>query len=385
VEARLSAYLRDAVYGGSSLSAVFRPPLVGGISVFLVLLPFAVRKDVERQKQLKYGRRLKGPELLTPRQFNKVVKGDGIGFKTDEMKEMIRIPTRAESQHIQFIGDTGAGKSALMFQVLRQVQGLGDSAIVYDPAREYVRRFYSPERGDVILNPLDKRCPYWGPAEELRSRSEAKALSVSLFQPPQDRKGEFFIESPQKIFAFLMAYGPTPDELVQWMSNPERSTAGSKARSTRTSLIRERTSNGPVFSAPLDWSQTASACCRKSMKATAHGRLRSGQKSVRVGSFLPRFPPSARRFARYRACGFASFLRRADEGTLSRLLVEVSIVLASGRSNGTSALRDAAAAYKIDTDAIALKVKQDFASKERGRSNASSVTKALPQRVKKSA
>ncbi len=86
----------------------------------------------------------------------------GIGFKTDEMKEMIRIPARAEAQHMQFIGDTGAGKSALMFQVLRQVQSRGDSAIVYDPAREYVRRFYNPERGDVILNPLDKRCPVLG-------------------------------------------------------------------------------------------------------------------------------------------------------------------------------------------------------------------------------
>ncbi len=63
---------------------------------------------------------------------------------------------------MQFIGDTGAGKSALMFQVLRQVQSRGDSAIVYDPAREYVRRFYNPERGDVILNPLDKRCPLLG-------------------------------------------------------------------------------------------------------------------------------------------------------------------------------------------------------------------------------
>jgi len=108
-----------------------------------------------------------------------------------------------------------------MFQVLRQVRSRGDSAIVYDPAREFVKRFYDPERRDVILNPLDKRCPYWGLAEELCSRSEAKALAASLFQPPQDKKGEFFIESPQKIFAFLMAYGPTPDELVAWMSNPE--------------------------------------------------------------------------------------------------------------------------------------------------------------------
>jgi type IV secretory pathway TraG/TraD family ATPase VirD4 len=220
VDARLSTYLRAVVYG-TSLSGFFCPPVLGGGLTFVLLLPFAAMKDVQRQKQLKYGRRLKGPEMLTPQEFNKTVKGDGIGFKTDEMKGMIRIPVRAEAQHMQIIGDTGAGKSALMFQVLRQVCSRGDSAIVYDPAREFVKRFYDPERGDVILNPLDKRCPYWGPAEELRSRSEAKALASSLFQPPQDKKGEFFIESPQKIFAFLMAYGPTPDELVQWMSNPE--------------------------------------------------------------------------------------------------------------------------------------------------------------------
>jgi type IV secretory pathway TraG/TraD family ATPase VirD4 len=221
IDARLRDYMKDVVYGGDSLFSFFRPPLIAGAAVFLILLPFAVLKDVERQKQLRYGRRLKGPEMLTPRQFNRVVKGDGIGFKIDKMRKMLRIPAHAEAQHMQIIGDTGAGKSALMFQLLRQVSSRGDSAIVYDPAREYVKRFYDPTRGDILLNPLDRRCPYWGPAEELRSRSEAKALSVSLFQPPQDKKGEFFIESPQKIFAFLMAYGPTPDQLVQWMSNPD--------------------------------------------------------------------------------------------------------------------------------------------------------------------
>jgi hypothetical protein len=221
LDARFSVYLRGVVYGGSTLLAFFEPPVFGGAGLFLILLPISAFKDVQRQKQLRYGRRLKGPEMLTPQQFNRTVKGDGVGFKTNDMKPMLRIPVRAEAQHMQIIGDTGAGKSALMFQVLRQVQSRGDAAIVYDPAREFVKRFYNPSRGDVILNPLDKRCPYWGPADELRSRSEAKALAASLFQPPQDKKGEFFIESPQKIFAFLMAYGPTPDELVEWMSNPE--------------------------------------------------------------------------------------------------------------------------------------------------------------------
>jgi type IV secretory pathway TraG/TraD family ATPase VirD4 len=221
VDARFSVYLRGVVFNGKSLVAFFQPPVLGGGILFLVLLPIATFKDIQRQKELKYGRRLKGPEMLTPKQFNKTVKGDGVGFKTNDMTPMLRIPMRAEAQHMQIIGDTGAGKSALMFQVLRQVQSRGDAAIVYDPAREFVKRFYNPTRGDVILNPLDKRCPYWGPADELRSRSEAKALAASLFQPPQDKKGEFFIESPQKIFAFLMAYGPTPEELVEWMSNPE--------------------------------------------------------------------------------------------------------------------------------------------------------------------
>jgi len=221
IDASLRDFLKTVIYCGTSISGFFQPPLLAGAVLFLILLPVTTMKDLRRQKQLRYGRRLKGPEMLTPRQFKSTVRGDGIGFKTDGMKTMLRIPARAEAQHMQIIGDTGAGKSALMFQVLRQVRSRGDSAIVYDPAREFVKRFYDPKRGDIILNPLDKRCPYWGPAEELRSRSEAKALAASLFQPPQDKKGEFFIESPQKIFAFLMAYGPSPEQLVKWMSDPE--------------------------------------------------------------------------------------------------------------------------------------------------------------------
>lgn len=221
IDARLRDYLQTAVYGGSNLLAFFQVPLFGGLALFFGVFPFAIVADIRRQKRLRYGRRLKGPEMLTPKEFNRTVEGDGIGFRIDGLKPMLRIPARAEAQHMQIIGDTGAGKSALIFQVLRQVRSRGDSAIVYDPAREFVKRFYDPSRGDVILNPLDKRCPYWSPADELRSRSEAKALATSLFQPPQDKKGEFFIESPQKIFAFLMAYGPTPEELVEWMSNPE--------------------------------------------------------------------------------------------------------------------------------------------------------------------
>ncbi len=131
-DARLRDYMRDVVYGGNILPAFFRSPLIIGAAIFLIAFPFAIWKDIARQKQLRYGRRLKGPEMLTPRRFNHAVRGDGIGFKIDGMHRMLRIPARAEAQHMQIIGDTGAGKSSLLAQILRQVRSRGDSAIVYD-------------------------------------------------------------------------------------------------------------------------------------------------------------------------------------------------------------------------------------------------------------
>jgi hypothetical protein len=45
-------------------------------------------------------------------------------------------------------------------------------------------------------------------------------------------------------------------------------------------------------------------------------------------------------------------------------LVESSILLAVSRGNPPAILKDAANAYKVDTDAIAAEVKQEFAAKE---------------------
>ncbi len=63
----------------------------------------------------------------------------------------------------------------------------------------------------------------------------------------------------------------------------------------------------------------------------------------------------------------AAYIRRADEGTLSRLLVETTILLAASRANAATVLRDAATAYKVDTDAITLNVKQEFAAREKAK------------------
>jgi len=111
IDALLNSYLKSAVYGGDTLFDLYELPLLFGLASLVIQLPFSIAKDVRRRKQLRYGRRLRGPEMLTPKEFNLRVEGDGIGIKTDRMKAMIRIPKRAEAQHMQIIADTGGGNS----------------------------------------------------------------------------------------------------------------------------------------------------------------------------------------------------------------------------------------------------------------------------------
>lgn len=82
---------------------------------------------------------------------------------------------------------------------------------------------------------------------------------------------------------------------------------------------------------------------------------------------------------------FAAFVRRTDEGTLSRLIVETAILLAAARTNPATVLREAATIYKVDTDAIALKVKQEFAAKEKVRTQKKPAGKSASGKLRKTA
>ena len=224
-DTNLSRWLRDAVFQSQGLLNIYGSDFGMGFGVLLAGLPFAGRADVKRYRELKYGRRLKGPIMTTPAKFNRALKADGLAIETSEKasfpnkQTLLRIPKSAEPKHIQIMGDTGTGKSTLIKQLLKQIADRGEVAIVYDPAGEFTESFYDARRGDWILNPLDRRSPYWTPSSELRNPAEARTIAASMYQPREDKRGEFFTDTPQKIFAHLLKYKPTPEQLVEWMSN----------------------------------------------------------------------------------------------------------------------------------------------------------------------
>ena len=60
---------------------------------------------------MKYGRLLKGPVMLTPAcsSTSRSVEMES-DSRRSESKDLMRIPARSEAQHIELMGDTGAGK-----------------------------------------------------------------------------------------------------------------------------------------------------------------------------------------------------------------------------------------------------------------------------------
>lgn len=223
---QLQQTIHHEIYQDQTFMGFMLRPLVGGACLFVFGLAFGIPRDLKARRMRKYGRRTKGPELVTAAAFNRRNRSDGIGFQTNERRtlgefllgregNMVRIPQDKESSHFMMMGDTGSGKSSLNRQILLQVEQRGETAIVYDPALEYTPQFYDPSRGDVILNPLDQRMPYWSPCAELRHEAEAESLAAALFK--DDHRGNpFFTVVSRQIFAHLMTEDPqrTPHELL---------------------------------------------------------------------------------------------------------------------------------------------------------------------------
>ncbi len=82
---------------------------------------------------------------------------------------------------------------------------------------------------------------------------------------------------------------------------------------------------------------------------------------------------------------FDAYLRRAEESVLGSVLVELTVLLAVARQQTTQVLNEAAALYKVDTDAIAAKVKQEFAAKDKAKAEKKSAPKPPAKSHSKSA
>lgn len=224
--------LQGRVFQGQSIHQLFAHALAAASSTALFLLVIGASLDRAHESKSRSGRHIRGPRIVSRYAFNAGARDAGLRFPLANRRnpiELIKgskgrdlvIEKSKEAHHIQISGDTGSGKSTLIRTILYQVEERGETAIIYDPHREYLTEFYHASRGDVILNPTDERCPYWPIGEEADDEAQALPIAKGLF-PDHPTAQQFFLDHTRAIFAYLLAYyRPTVNELGHWMAHPE--------------------------------------------------------------------------------------------------------------------------------------------------------------------
>ena len=241
---------------------------------------------------------------MTPGAFTRRLRADGVGWMQAGSRGLfsrsrpawVRVPHAVESSHFLVMGDTGTGKSALIRQLLLQVQERGETAIVYDPALEYTPQFFDPDRGDAILNPLDRRTPFWTPADELRLDAEALTLAESLF-PERPNENSFFSDAPRRIMAFLLTHRPDAAQIVAWLSDPRE---------------LDRLLAGTPYAVMIDPAAAAARRCPGSLNMVADALQLLPMRAPRASAGAPRLVDDAPRLA-----VFTSTPKRAPDSSRS--------------------------------------------------------------------
>lgn len=86
----------------------------------------------------------------------------------------------SETKHMIINGSTGSGKTNLLHNILPQIVQFKHPSILLDQTGEMIARYYNPERGDIIFNPLDTRSHSWNFWHDSCSTSLAGSLNPRL-------------------------------------------------------------------------------------------------------------------------------------------------------------------------------------------------------------
>ena len=167
--------------------------------------------------------RLKEPRALTSRIEGKLRAYYGF----EKRPVWIRMARNDETEGVIMLGDPGTGKSQTIHHFLIQIatRRPAESAVVYDPACEFVKHHFNPNRGDVILNPLDNRSPYWSPSDEIKSITDKKVITESFLPGKTDfsqgSTSGFFLKAARAILGRMLEFAPTPEDLVAWLRSAD--------------------------------------------------------------------------------------------------------------------------------------------------------------------
>jgi hypothetical protein len=238
---------REVVYRRSASELVAWPAIIA-LSVMAASALVGMVAEEVAIRRYKRGRRERSSRLVKLKRHRRRHKdADGLALRVKVMERekgikrvyrrmmgdeeptyLLRMKREEEAQGTVIFGDNGAERSQLIHDLLSQVaRRSGEVALVYDPSCEFTKAHFNPARGDVILNPLDARSPFWSPAFECGEGNKTDLMIVadSFFPGRGDRMSGSERDlngAARDVFARMLEFNPDPATLIMWLSDVEQ-------------------------------------------------------------------------------------------------------------------------------------------------------------------
>lgn len=108
-------------------------------------------------------------------------------------------PWRLEPSHAMLVGTTGTGKTVAISAMIEEARAKGQNCVVFDLTGAFIEQFYDAQR-DVILNPLDARCPQWSLFDECRTEADFWTAADALVPHDGGGDAQFWVLGARALF-----------------------------------------------------------------------------------------------------------------------------------------------------------------------------------------
>lgn len=156
---------------------------------------------------------IQGRQFIAPEKLNKLVhKFPKITFlKKSKLKKCISLgqiylPVADEPKQTFVVGKPGVGKTNSFNYVIKKIRKRKQKAIIHDYKGDYVEKFYEPDRGDILFNPLDERSVGWCLFNDCKSVPDIAAFAAALIPEAIPGSEPFWNNAAREVFVGILHY-----------------------------------------------------------------------------------------------------------------------------------------------------------------------------------
>jgi type IV secretory pathway TraG/TraD family ATPase VirD4 len=183
-------YLQHSVINYSFLVWILLP------MVLLYMILFDEKSDNSREY-------IQGRKSISPQELNKIMNKN---YKHCLSLGEIYLPRSEEIKQTFIVGKPGSGKTNAFNFIIEKIRTRGQKLIVHDYKGDYVEKFYDPNRGDLIFNPLDIRSLGWCLFNDCDSVMDIELFASSLIPDAPPGADPFWNNAARDVMVGILHY-----------------------------------------------------------------------------------------------------------------------------------------------------------------------------------